>query len=156
MPPQPLLEGRSGWRRLTGERLRRGGLGRRGTALYIRTSTADQEGQAQLNSLRGAARARGWLQVQEFIDLGHSGSKAHRPALDQLRAGARAGEVRQVLVFGLDRLGRSLRDPLLLLDDLAASGCSVISLRESIDLSTPLPGACWSTSWPAWRSSSGS
>lgn len=41
-----------------------------------------------------------------------------------------------MLVFALDRLGRSLRDLLLLLDDLAASGCSVISLRESIDLST--------------------
>lgn len=40
-------------------------------------------------------------------------------------------------MFALDRLGRSLRDLLLLLDDLAASGCSVISLRESIDLSTP-------------------
>jgi DNA invertase Pin-like site-specific DNA recombinase len=41
------------------------------------------------------------------------------------------------MVFALDRLGRSLRDLLLLLDDLAAAGCSVISLRESIDLSTP-------------------
>jgi DNA invertase Pin-like site-specific DNA recombinase len=39
-----------------------------------------------------------------------------------------------VMVFGLDRLGRSLRDLLLLLDELAAAGCAVISLRESIDL----------------------
>ncbi len=80
-----------------------------------------------------AAEARGWVQVHEFIDLGHSGAKASRPALDRLRAAALAGEVRQVLVFALDRLGRSLRDLLLLFDDLAASGCSVISLRESID-----------------------
>jgi DNA invertase Pin-like site-specific DNA recombinase len=61
-----------------------------------------------------------------------------------------------VLVFALDRLGRSLRDLLLILDDLAAAGCSVISLRESIDLSTPTPAACRSTSSPAWPSSSGS
>ena len=77
------------------------------------------------------------MDVKEFINLGHSGAKASRPALDRLRAAARKGEVRQVLVFALGRLGRSLRDLLLLLDDLAASGCSVISLRESIDLSTP-------------------
>ena len=41
------------------------------------------------------------------------------------------------MVFGLDRLGRSLRDLLQLLDELAAAGCVVISLREAIDLSTP-------------------
>jgi DNA invertase Pin-like site-specific DNA recombinase len=41
------------------------------------------------------------------------------------------------MVFGLDRLGRSLRDLLVLLDELAACGCAVISLRESIDLTTP-------------------
>ena len=41
------------------------------------------------------------------------------------------------MVFALDRLGRSLRDLLLLLDDLNAAGCAVVSLRESIDLTTP-------------------
>ena len=41
------------------------------------------------------------------------------------------------MVFGLDRLGRSLRDLLQLLDELVAAGCVVISLREAIDLSTP-------------------
>jgi len=41
------------------------------------------------------------------------------------------------MVAGLDRLGRSLRDLLVLLDELAAAGCAVISLRESIDLTTP-------------------
>jgi len=113
------------------------------TALYVRTSTLDQAGEAQLHALRRAAEARCWVDAQAFTDLGHSsdlghsGAKAHRPTLDRLRAAARAGEVRQVLVFALDRLGRSLRDLLLLLDDLAAAGCSVISLRESIDLSTP-------------------
>jgi len=50
-------------------------------ALYIRTSTTDQDSQAQLHALRRAAEARGWSNVQEFIDLGHSGSKASRPAL---------------------------------------------------------------------------
>ena len=57
--------------------------------------------------------------------------------VDALRTAAKKGDVLQVLVFALDRLGRSLRQLLLLLDDLAASRCSVISLPESIDLSTP-------------------
>ncbi|MGO9831783.1 MAG: recombinase family protein [Myxococcaceae bacterium] len=106
-------------------------------ALYIRTSTSDQDGAAQLHALRRAAEARGWLKTVEFIDIGHSGAKASRPALDALKDAARRGEVRQVMVFALDRLGRSLRDLLLLLDELSAAGCAVISLRESLDLTTP-------------------
>ena len=106
-------------------------------ALYVRTSTIDQDGEAQLHALRTAAQARGW-DVREFIDRGQSGAKASRPALDELRRAARAGEVRSILVTGLDRLGRSLRDLLLLLDELTAAGCAVVSLREAIDLSTPV------------------
>ncbi len=106
-------------------------------ALYIRTSTSDQDGQAQLHALRRAADARGWINPREFIDLGHSGTKAQRPALDQLRQAAKAGVVRVVMVAGLDRLGRSLAHLLVLLDELTACGCAVISLRESIDLTTP-------------------
>jgi DNA invertase Pin-like site-specific DNA recombinase len=106
-------------------------------AIYVRTSTTDQDGQAQLHALRRAAESRGWTAYRDFVDIGHSGAKASRPALDELRGAVRRGEVQEVMVFALDRLGRSLRDLLLLLDDLAAAGCSVISLRESIDLSTP-------------------
>lgn len=107
-----------------------------GYAIYVRTSTADQHGEAQLHALRKAASARVWTQVREFVDLGHSGAKASRPALDELKAAVRRGEICQVMTFALDRLGRSLRDLLLLIDDLAAGGCAVISLREGLDLST--------------------
>lgn len=99
------------------------------TALYIRTSVADADGQAQIHALRRAAEARGWEGAKEFIDIGQSGAKASRPALDKLKKAVKAGEVRQVMVFALDRLGRSLRDLLLLLDDLNAGGCAVVSLR---------------------------
>jgi DNA invertase Pin-like site-specific DNA recombinase len=84
-----------------------------------------------------AADSRGWVSPRDFIDLGHSGANASRTALDELRRAGRAGEVRAVMVAGLDRLGRSLRDLLHLLDELTAAGCAVISLRESIDLTTP-------------------
>jgi len=106
-------------------------------AIYVRPSTTDQDGAAQLHALKRAAEARGWLGVREFIDHGHSGAKASRPALDALKKAARAGEVSEVMVVGLDRLGRSLRDLLVPLDGLAAAGCAVVSLREGVDTSTP-------------------
>lgn len=106
-------------------------------AIYVRTSVADADGVAQLHQLRQVAKARGWVRVREFVDIGQSGAKASRPALDQLRTASRRGEVSEVMTAALDRLGRNLRDLLLLLDELAAGGCAVISLREGIDLSTP-------------------
>lgn len=106
-------------------------------AIYVRTSVADADGVAQLHQLRQVAKARGWSEFREFIDIGQSGAKASRPALIELRASCRRGEVTEVMTAALDRLGRNLRDLLLLLDELAAGGCAVISLREGIDLSTP-------------------
>lgn len=106
-------------------------------AIYVRTSVSDADGAAQLHQLRQAATARGWSEVKEFIDLGQSGGKASRPALDDLRKAVKRGEVSEVMATALDRLGRNLRDLLLLLDELAAAGCAVIVLREGIDLSTP-------------------
>jgi DNA invertase Pin-like site-specific DNA recombinase len=104
-------------------------------AIYIRTSTADQDGQAQLYALHRAAKARGWSNAKEFIDVGFSG--ASRPALDRLKKAVRAGEVDVIAVFALDRLSRSLRDLLFLLDEINAAGCAVVSLRENLDLTTP-------------------
>lgn len=106
-------------------------------ALYIRTSVADADGAAQLHALRKAARARGWAQWKEYVDLGQSGGASSRPSLDELRKAAKRGQVTEVMSAALDRLGRNLRDLLLLLDELAAAGCAVITLRESLDLSTP-------------------
>ena len=47
-------------------------------AIYVRTSTSDQDGAAQLHALHRAATARGWSSVLEYTDLGHSGAKAVR------------------------------------------------------------------------------
>jgi DNA invertase Pin-like site-specific DNA recombinase len=105
-------------------------------AIYIRTSTRDQDGEGQLHALRKAARARRWIGAREFVDIGHSGAKARRPALDALLDAARRGEIRVVMVTALDRLGRSLRNLLDLLDELRAAGCAIVSLREGVDLTT--------------------
>lgn len=106
-------------------------------AIYVRTSVSDADGAAQLHQLRQAAQLRGWTDVKEFIDLGQSGGKASRPALDALRAAVKRGEVTEVMSTELSRLARDLRNLLLLLDELAAGGCAVVVLREGIDLTTP-------------------
>lgn len=106
-------------------------------ALYVRTSTKDQDGEAQLYALRAEAAQRGWTDVAEFVDIGHSGAEASRPALDDLRIEAQFGRIDAVLIVAFDRLGRSLADLMGLLGELSAVGCAVVSLRERVDLGTP-------------------
>jgi DNA invertase Pin-like site-specific DNA recombinase len=107
-------------------------------AIYVRTSIEEKnDGQAQLHTLRKAAEARGWTDVREFLDIGQSGAKASRPALDELRRAALKGEIRELMVTEMSRLGRDLVHLILLVDQLHAAGCSVVLLREGIDLTTP-------------------
>ncbi|MBX7096432.1 MAG: recombinase family protein [Myxococcaceae bacterium] len=106
-------------------------------AIYVRTSVSDADGAAQLHQLRHAAKARGWTDWKEYVDIGVSGAKASRPALDELRGAVRRGEVTEAMTTELSRWARDLRHLLLLLDELAAGSCAVIVLREGIDLTTP-------------------
>ncbi len=105
-------------------------------AIYARVSTLDQEPENQLAELRRYVQARGWT-GQEFVDHGVSGTKDRRPALDRLVADARQRKVDTVVVWRLDRLGRSLKHLVTLLDELQAFGVGFVSLGEGIDLQTP-------------------
>jgi DNA invertase Pin-like site-specific DNA recombinase len=105
-------------------------------ALYARVSTVDQEPENQLAELRTYCDARGWA-ATEFVDRGVSGSKDRRPALDELLAAAKRRKFDVVICWRLDRLGRSLRHLIVLLDDLNEMGVSFVSLHEGIDLMTP-------------------
>lgn len=107
-------------------------------ALYARVSTTDkgQDVQLQLVELRRFAEARGWSFL-EFVDEGISGIKSSRPALDELIKAVKRRKVDAVVVWKLDRLGRSLSHLLHLLNDFQSLGISFVSLRESIDMSTP-------------------
>ena len=77
-------------------------------ALYGRVSTTGQTAENQMLQLRAYVVARGWTGT-EFIDSGISGAKDKRPALDQLLMAVRRRKVDVVVVWSLDRLGRSLR-----------------------------------------------
>ncbi len=105
-------------------------------AVYARVSTVDQEPENQLQELRRYVEARSWT-AQEYVDHGVSGTKDRRPALDRLVADARQRKVDTVVVWRLDRLGRSLRHLVTLLDELQALGVGFVSLGEGIDLQTP-------------------
>jgi putative DNA-invertase from lambdoid prophage Rac len=106
-------------------------------AVYVRTSAADQDGKAQLHALRRAAAARGWKRHAVYTDLDHSGaSSSAGHALKTLLGEVRAGKIRQVMVSELSRLGRTTVQLLLLLDELLVAGAALISLKESLDLTT--------------------
>jgi DNA invertase Pin-like site-specific DNA recombinase len=107
-------------------------------AFYSRVSTLHgQDPELQLRELREYAAARGWTVIGEYTDTGVSGSKESRPGLNQLMADAHRRKFDAVLVWKLDRFGRSLRHLVNALAELEARGVAFISLRDNLDLSTP-------------------
>lgn len=107
-------------------------------ALYARVSTLHgQDPELQLRELREYAAARGWSRAGEYIDTGISGAKESRPQLNRLMADAHRRKFDAVLVWKLDRFGRSLRHLVNALAELEARGIAFVSLRDNLDLSTP-------------------
>jgi DNA invertase Pin-like site-specific DNA recombinase len=106
-------------------------------ALYMRVSTLDQHPENQLNELRQFAGQRGFEIVEEYTDHGIRGAKARLPALDRmLNANRRRFDV--VVVWACDRLARSTKHFLQVLDELNYLGIQFLSQRESIDTDGPL------------------
>ena len=106
-------------------------------ALYMRVSTVDQHPETQLLDLRQMATQRGYEIVAEYTDK-LSGTKAKRPGLDQMMADARRGRFDVVLVWASDRIARSVKHFLDVLDELNRIGVEFISFREQIDTGGPL------------------
>ena len=105
--------------------------------LYTRVSSVDQHPETQLCDLRPLAVARGYEIVGEYTDT-ISGSKAKRPGLDQLMADARRRRFDVVLVWAFDRMARSVKHFLEILDDLSHLNVEFVSFRENIDTGGPL------------------
>ncbi len=107
-------------------------------ALYARVSTTQQDPEVQLRELRTLAAARGWTISKEYVDAGISGASTSRPELSRMLADAHRGYFAGVLVWRLDRLGRSLRHLVTVVEDLLARGIEVISATEPhMDSTTP-------------------
>lgn len=94
---------------------------------YARVSTSDQELTAQLSALEAAG-------CDEILSEKISGTAAARPELDRLLDKLRPGDA--VVVWRLDRLGRSLRHLVELVERLTSQGVELVSLNEQIDTSS--------------------
>lgn len=98
--------------------------------LYARVSTHDQQTlPLQLRTMREYAAKRGWTVAMQIKEVG-SGA-VERELREQLLAAARRREIDMVLVWRLDRWGRSLADLVVTLKDLAQLGVGFVSLTES-------------------------
>jgi DNA invertase Pin-like site-specific DNA recombinase len=107
-------------------------------ALYARVSTLNgQHPEMQLAELQEYASRRGWEIAGEYVDSGVSGSKESRPELNRLMGDSRRRQFDIVLVWKVDRFGRSLKHLVNALADLDAYGVAFASLKDNLDLSTP-------------------
>jgi DNA invertase Pin-like site-specific DNA recombinase len=121
-------------RRVFGQRRKHPKMFRVG--LYARVSTLDQHTiPLQIRALREYADRRGWNIVMQVREVG-SGA-AQRQAREKLLETARRREIDVVLVWRLDRWGRSVTDLLATLQELQHLGVGFVSLTEALDLTTP-------------------
>lgn len=104
-------------------------------AIYARVSTADQHVESQIYDLRDLAANRGYTVMREFQDRGVSGSKTKRAGLDAMLASARRREFDVLLVAAFDRIARSTKNFLEIVDELNEIGIEFVSAREAIDTS---------------------
>ena len=108
-------------------------------ALYLRVSTNKQSTELQRRELVEACERNGWEIVAEFADEGISGSKGRdkRPGLNSLMKGVVRREFQIVMVWSLDRMGRSLIDLVNILAELDAKNVGFYSHKQALDTTTP-------------------
>lgn len=109
---------------------------------YVRVSTEHQLDNysidEQTERLKAYCRAKGWILVKIYTDGGFSGGNTNRPALQQMLLDIRNHHINSVIVYKLDRLSRSQKDTLRLIEDeFLANNTDFISISENFDTSTP-------------------
>jgi DNA invertase Pin-like site-specific DNA recombinase len=108
-------------------------------ALYLRVSTDGQTTENQHLALEAVAAQRGWTVIATYDDNGISGAKGRnkRPGLDRLLKDATRGRFSVVMVWAMDRLGRSLADLIDTLRALEAANVDLYLDQQAIDTTTP-------------------
>ena len=108
-------------------------------AIYTRVSTDDQTVENQLMVLRETAERKGLTVVAEFNDEGISGAKGRdkRTGFDNIIKGAIKKDYDTILVWSVDRLGRSLQDLVSFLNEIHSVGCDLYIHQSGLDTSTP-------------------
>jgi len=108
------------------------------TAIYMRVSTDKQSTEMQEREISMFLASKGIINAEIYKDEGESGKKTSRPALNRLLNDCKQGNVKTLIVWKLDRLFRSLVDLITHLKQFQKQGIVFISLKENIDLSTPM------------------
>jgi len=111
-------------------------------ACYVRVSTKEQSEHGysideQTTRLKAYCKAMGWKITKVYTDGGYSGANTNRPALQDLILASQRHSIDAVVVYKLDRLSRSQKDTLTLIEGFLDNGVAFISMTESFDTSTP-------------------
>ena len=109
---------------------------------YVRVSTDNQLDnysiEEQTERIKAFCKAKGWILLHIYTDGGYSGGNTNRPALQKMLDAVKRGEASVVVVYKLDRLSRSQKDTLTLIEDSFLShNTDFISINENFDTSTP-------------------
>ncbi len=110
------------------------------TAIYLRVSTDDQNLDSQRDALGAICKQRGWSNLTFYEDRA-SGADTTRPALTKLMVDVRMGRVGQIVIFRLDRLGRSLPHLAQIIGELDSNGVGLLVPDQGIDTTTTNPAA---------------
>ncbi len=110
------------------------------TAIYTRVSTTDQRTDSQEWEITNFCDSRNWNKRQLYSDTS-SGGTFSRTGLDSLMQDVRSGRVTRLVVYKLDRLGRSLPHLALLIEELRKYNVSLIATSQGIDTSNANPAA---------------
>lgn len=109
---------------------------------YVRVSTDNQlenySIEEQADRIHSYCRAKGWSLIKIYTDGGYSGGNTNRPALQQMLSDIHNDRIDLVVVYKLDRLSRSQKDTLMLIEDeFITNKVDFISINENFDTSTP-------------------
>ena len=107
--------------------------------LYVRVSTDKQSVENQIDELTSVAHRNGWEIVNTYSDAGISGAfgRDKRPAFDELLKDANRKQFEGILVWSIDRIGRSLQDLISFLDDVQSKDIDLYIHQQGLDSSTP-------------------
>lgn len=106
-------------------------------ALYARVSTEEQNIDTQLVHLREYCKRLNHTITAEYKDIGVSGAKESRPAFDEMLAAVRSHKINCIVVYKLDRIGRSLQHLINLFQELKNLKVQFISTTQNISTDTP-------------------
>jgi DNA invertase Pin-like site-specific DNA recombinase len=111
-------------------------------AIYTRVSTADQNAELQVRELRDYAVRQGWEITETYQDV-VSGAKASRPGLNRLMEDSAARKFEVLLVWKLDRFGRSLVDCLNNIEELERCRVRFVAVTQNLDTDQQNPASCF-------------